>query len=72
MCYKDSRTQLVDKRTHQHSTDIACQWVDSGYILIGYTRNVPIFVVEKKKAYNRLRFRILFRSRTIVSESTSE
>lgn len=72
MCYKDSRTQLVDKRTHRHSTDIACQWVDYGYIPWKYTRNVPIFVVKKKNTYNRLRFLILFRSRTMVSESTSE
>jgi|GEM_PF-4274064 len=72
MCYKDSWIKQVDKRTHRHSTDIACQWVDCGYILIGYTKNVPIFGVEMKIIYIRLRLRMLFRSRTMVSDSTSE
>ena len=69
---KDNGERFADKRTHRHSTDIACQWVNCGYILIGYTRNVPISGLEKKNAYNRLRLRMLFRSRTIVSDSTSE
>ena len=43
MCHKDSWMKQVDKRTYRNSTDMSCQWVDCGYILIGYTRNVPIF-----------------------------
>ena len=69
---KDNGERFADKRTHRHSTDIACQWVDCGYILIGYTRNIPIFVSEKKINYIRLRLRMFFRSRTMVSDSTSE
>mgnify|MGYP007008333454 FL=1 len=29
---KDNGERFADKRTHRHSTDIACQWVDCGYI----------------------------------------
>lgn len=69
---KDNRERFANKRTHRHSTDITCQWVDCGYILMGYTRNLPIFLNRKKYIYNRLRLRMFFRSRTMVSESTSE
>lgn len=69
---KDNGERFADKRTHRHSTDIACQWVNCGYIPIRYTRNIPIFVSEKKINYIRLRLRMFFRSRTMVSDSTSE
>ena len=46
---KDNGERFADKRTHQHSTDIACQWVDCGYIPKKYTRNVPFFLLSKRK-----------------------
>ena len=30
---KDNCERFVYKRTHRHSTDTTCQWVDCGYIL---------------------------------------
>jgi len=69
---KDKLEVIGYKRTRPQSADTLCQWVDCGYILIGYTRNVPIFLTEKKNVYNRLRLRMPFRSRTMVSDSTSE
>ena len=69
---KDKLEVIPDKRTRLQSTDTICQRVDCGYIFIGYTRNVPISGCGKKKTYNRLRLRMPFRSRTMVSDSTSE
>ena len=69
---KDNCERFVYKRTHRHSTDTACQWVDYWYIYMEYTGNLPFFIAEKKKAYKRLCLRMLLRSRTMVSDSTSE
>lgn len=69
---KDNDERFADKRTHPHSTDTACQRVHPRYIFRGYTGDVPVFRGGKKNAYNRLRFLTLFKSRTMVSDSTSE